>query len=226
MWPALLALTLAQPRVSPAAEREAKELARRSQLEFDLDHAAAALRDIERAYLLDPLPGFLFNLGQCHRKLGHWEQAETSYRNYLHYRPEAPNREIVLQLIEEVHRRRVQASAPAVVVVPVPAPRVTPPRPVAPIVWDQAPPKPHRSHALAWTLVGVGLAAAIVSAVGAAQVQQYQSTVNGVEDGTLTPEPSRSSVLSQQSAATTWRAVGFVTLGAAVACVPAVIFAW
>ena len=166
----LLTLALAASDLSPQAQQEAKELAHRSQLEYDLDHADAALRDIERAYFLDPLPGLLFNLGQCHRKLGHWEKAETAYRNYLRYKPEAPNRETVLQLIEEMHRnveqeqererdreqeRERQRRAEAVMVVPAPAPRpppppsaVTAPLPSPPVA---SPPPSERPKRSPWT---------------------------------------------------------------------------
>jgi len=250
-----------QPGVSPQAELEAKELARRSQREYDLEHPDEALRDIERAYLLDPRPGLLFNLGQCHRKLHHWEQAETAYRSYLHYRPDAPNREVVLELIEEMRQERLRAPPPVVIVplpAPVPVPRVAPspprakppprspappvakappptagpavPPPIPPNVWAEDLPRPHRSHAAAWTFVGVGAAAAIVAVVGAVEVSQYESTASDVGNEQANRQnpvtPSYSSVASLESQALTWRAVGFVALGVAIASIPAVILAW
>jgi tetratricopeptide (TPR) repeat protein len=154
---ALLALTLTAPgQVSADAAHEAQTLAHRSALEYDLGHAEDALRDIERAYLLDPLPGLLFNLAQCHRKLEHWKQAEEAYRNFLHHRPNAPNRETVLELIEEMKREQATAAIPELAAPrPLPAPlpprpeprsplppesMVAPPAPVAPVA--AAPPQP------------------------------------------------------------------------------------
>jgi len=139
--PLLLALALAAPssNVSPAAELEAKQLAHTSQLEFDLGHFEEALRDVERAYVLDPLPGLLFNLGQCHRQLKHWEQAEAAYRSYLHYRPNAPNRETVLKLIDEVQQARAVSEVPELGAVrPLPGETAAPPRPAAPPVESPA----------------------------------------------------------------------------------------
>ncbi len=110
---AFLALTLTAPgQVSADAARVAQMLAHRSALEYDLGHAEDALRDIEHAYLLDPLPGLLFNLGQCHRKLKHWEQAREAYQSYLRYRPNAPNRDRVEGLIEEMKREEAVAAVP------------------------------------------------------------------------------------------------------------------
>jgi tetratricopeptide (TPR) repeat protein len=219
--------------VSRHAEQEARELARRSQLEYDLDHAEAALRDIERAYLLDPLPALLFNLGQCHRKLGHWEPAETAYRNYLRYRPDASNRKLVLELLDQVHRERVRAQQAAAVRA-APAPlraSIAPPPPsaVPPRAWAEESPRPPRSHGLAWALVGVGAAAAIVATIGAVEVESYDSASATVATGELESRPGTttySALAGQESSAIAWRAVGFVALGAAIACVPAVIFSW
>ena len=127
-----LALTAPPEHVSADVEREAQELARLSAREFDLGHAEEALRDIEHAYLLDPLPGLLFNLGQCHRKLKHWEQAELAYRSYLHCRPNAPNRETVLKLIEEVEQARAVSEVPELGAVrPLPGETTAPPAPPA-----------------------------------------------------------------------------------------------
>ncbi len=108
---ALIALTL-MGQVSSDSAKEAADLAHRSELEYDLGHAEEALRDLERAYLLDPRPGLLFNLGQAHRMLKHWEQAATSYRSYLRRRPDAANREEVLQLIEEMMEQAAAAPEP------------------------------------------------------------------------------------------------------------------
>src|SRR5208282_37788 len=105
-------MLIAPGQVSADAAREAQMLAHRSALEYDLGHAEDALRDIEHAYLLDPLPGLLFNLGQCHRKLEHWKQAQEAYQGFLRYRPNAPNRETVLKLIEEMKRGQLAAAVP------------------------------------------------------------------------------------------------------------------
>ncbi len=258
---ALLALAFAAtPAVSPQAQQEARELVHRSQLEYDLDHAEEALRDIERAYFLDPLPGLLFNLGQCHRKLGHWEKAESAFRAYLRYKPDAPNRATVLELIDEMHRARAQeqqrvpAPSPVVVVpelvpsprAPRPVPRIAAPAPFAPrvaappprsppaeipVTWASEPPPAKRSHALAWTFLGVGVAAVAVAVAGAVQVSAYNAssasvTSNEVASPGASLSPGYSDLANQRTQALGWRTAGFVALGVAVAAVPAVLLAW
>jgi tetratricopeptide (TPR) repeat protein len=274
---AFLALALATPQaeVSPAAAQEAKELAHRSQLEYDVGSAEDALRDVKRAYLLDPLPGLLFNLGQCQRKLKHWEDAEIAFRNYLRYRPDAQNRETVLALIDEMQRERLKAAPPPLPVpartvaasppaspaklpaqaAPTPAPVAHAPAPAAPALsaagglgpaapapaktdlladaWGEEAPKPSKPHALAWIFVATGIAAAVVATIGAVDVAQYQSTSSNIAaaegtTGKLAPPnfPTYSNLVSQESQAMTWRAIGFVALGVACASIPAVILAW
>jgi tetratricopeptide (TPR) repeat protein len=188
----LLALQLAAPGgVAPEDAKKAMELARRSGLEYDLGHAEDALRDIEQAYLLDPAPGLLFNLGQCHKLLKHWEQAETAYRNYLHHRPNAPNRATVLQLIDEVHRAQLAAApvpaqppavqpapaAPPPTMISVPlvttAPAPAPPEAVAAQATEPAPAKPVRAGP--WVFVATAVVAAGVAVAGFWQMANYSS---------------------------------------------------
>jgi tetratricopeptide (TPR) repeat protein len=229
---------------------DATQLARRSQVDYDLGKFEEALEAIEHAYQLDPLPGFLFNLGQCHRKLGHWADAETAFHNYLLHQPNAPNRQTVLNLIQEMRYNARQeelagarAPRPPVATAPAPPAAATPPPPVPapPPAVEPAPPvpesvlaaeapKPGSSHALAWTFVGVGAVAATLATIAAIEVGQYQSTSSGLaasegsQAGLLTP--SFGNLSSQESTALTWRTVGFVALGVACASVPAVFLTW
>lgn len=99
MLAALLAVALG---VTPAGTREAKELTRRSLVEYDTGDFDRSLADATRAYELDPLPAFLFNMAQCHRALHHWEQAEFFYHRYLGHVPRAKNRKQVEALIAAV----------------------------------------------------------------------------------------------------------------------------
>ncbi len=112
MLAALLAVALG---VAPPAAREAKELTRRSLVEYDTGDFDRSLADATRAYELDPLPAFLFNIAQCHRALHHWEQAEFFYHRYLGHVPRAKNRKMVEGLITAVQIRQgktPEASAP------------------------------------------------------------------------------------------------------------------
>ncbi len=78
---------------------------RQGSIEYDLGHFDAARRIFEELYRDDPSPEILFNLGQCERKLGHWERAAFFYRGYLHARPAAGNRAATEAFIAEMERK-------------------------------------------------------------------------------------------------------------------------
>jgi len=49
-----------------------------------------------------PDPAYLFNIAQCHRKMGHDKEAADFYKSYLRAAPNAPNRPDVEKRIEEM----------------------------------------------------------------------------------------------------------------------------
>jgi len=112
-----------QPPTGPQSE-DAAALARRSVIEYDAGEFDKALADATRAYELDPHPEMLFNLGQCHRALGHWQQAEFFYRGFLRQRPDTEARPKVEKLIAKMVAKQQEAAPQAVpaepLVVPVP----------------------------------------------------------------------------------------------------------
>src|SRR3974390_1169709 len=115
----LLALAVA---ATPSATKEAERLFRQSNIEFNAGDFEKALRDATQAYELDPKPGFLYNLGQCHKALHHWERAEFFYRGYLREKPDASNRVAVEALIAQmVAKQKEEAAAAAGPAVPPPA---------------------------------------------------------------------------------------------------------
>jgi tetratricopeptide (TPR) repeat protein len=69
---------------------------------FNLAEYQEALVDFKEAYRLKPDAVFLYNIGQCHRKLGHVDDALTFYRNYLRLSSSAPNRAEVERRIHEL----------------------------------------------------------------------------------------------------------------------------
>ncbi len=72
---------------------------------FALGRFDEALVEYEAAFEARPLPGFLFNIGQCHRNLGDYEAAVFSYRKYLKLKPDAENREAVEELIADLEAK-------------------------------------------------------------------------------------------------------------------------
>lgn len=63
----LAALASSPPASTPAARAEA--LTRHAMTEFDGGEFDDALADVKRAYAIEPVPGLLYNLAQCHRAL-------------------------------------------------------------------------------------------------------------------------------------------------------------
>jgi tetratricopeptide (TPR) repeat protein len=123
-------VTLAQ-QDSKTAKAEAKAHFMSGQRHYNLNELPEALADFKDAYRIYPDPVFLFNLGQCERQLGHFEEAIRFYHNFLREQPKAPNRQEVLHKIDEMEaaiRTRPQepsqpppAPAPEAAAVPEPA---------------------------------------------------------------------------------------------------------
>jgi hypothetical protein len=61
-----------------------------------------ALTEFKEAYRLMPDVTFLYNIAQCHRKLGHIDEALTFYKTYRRRAPNAPNREEINRRITEL----------------------------------------------------------------------------------------------------------------------------
>ena len=60
---------------------------------YDLREYSKALDEYKAAYLAKPDPAFLFNIGQCYRRLGETSSALDFYRQYLKKTPaDDPNR--------------------------------------------------------------------------------------------------------------------------------------
>jgi hypothetical protein len=103
-----------------AATVEARALHAQGKAAYDADRFQEALTLFEGAFQRRPLPGFLFNIGQCLRKLGRHGEAARAFERYLEAQPDASNREDVEALIAE--ERAAAAPAP-----PPPSPPALPP---------------------------------------------------------------------------------------------------
>lgn len=71
---------------------------------YNLGRYKEALVEYEAAYLAIQDPPFLYDIAQCHRKLGNNKEALGFYRNYLRVSPNAPNRPEVQKRIAELER--------------------------------------------------------------------------------------------------------------------------
>ena len=104
------------PATDAARKAEAKKLAEDANRKYNLGQFDAALETYTKAYDTFPAAGLLFNLAQCHRSLKNHERAIFFYEGYLREKPNAPNRDVVEELLVEERgllTRRKEAEAEA-----------------------------------------------------------------------------------------------------------------
>ncbi|MFH1129748.1 MAG: tetratricopeptide repeat protein [Pseudomonadota bacterium] len=100
---------VAQPQQSPSDNKtEAKTHFEQGKVAFSRGQYEDALNEYTVAYRLLPLPGFLFNIGQCYRNLEQYEKAILSFQLYLQNVPQAANRNAVQQLVKELEDKLEQ----------------------------------------------------------------------------------------------------------------------
>jgi hypothetical protein len=96
-----------------------------AETKFNLGRFEEAAVDYQAAYEAEPLPAFLFNIGQCHRNLGNYERAQFYFRRYLGLDPRSPNRADAEHLIAEMDRlageRNMASPPPSLPALPAPA---------------------------------------------------------------------------------------------------------
>ncbi|MCU0696570.1 MAG: tetratricopeptide repeat protein [Myxococcaceae bacterium] len=193
----LLALpptALAQKKKVDPVEQQARGLFGEAQTAYDVGEFERALTLYSDAYKLKALPGFLFNIAQCHRQLGNYERAAFFYGRFIdNSSTTAPNVALARELLSDVSRRQAEKeaaekkaadrkaadeeaarrAADAPVAPPLtPAELSTLPPPPPPVVE----PEPVTKKAWFWVVVGVGVAAVAtgvtVGAVAASQPRE------------------------------------------------------
>ena len=87
--------------VTEAPVERAKALFAKGNEHYNLGEFVQALELYRHAYRAKPLPAFLFNIAQCHRKLGQHADAVTMYQSFLAGVPNAENQVLVESLIAE-----------------------------------------------------------------------------------------------------------------------------
>jgi tetratricopeptide (TPR) repeat protein len=88
------------------ATLEARALFDQGKRAYDSGQFKDALKLYSDAYRIRPLPGFLFNIGQCHRLLGNYQSAAFFFGRYLDAFPTAPNASVAKSLLVEAETRR------------------------------------------------------------------------------------------------------------------------
>ena len=160
--------TRAAPSRNGEAKRRAKALFDRAEKAYYLGRFREALALYSKAYEVVPLPGFLFNIGQCHRMLKQYEKAIFFYKGYLQA-SDASNRKMVMRLIQSLEQKLASAprrglaprarrqAAPARRARPDLVPRPAPRRPA---------PKPLVRRWWFWTALAGGAAVVLAAVLG------------------------------------------------------------
>lgn len=138
---------------------------------YNLQRFDTALNEFQAAYLERADPAFLFNIAQCQRQLDQPVAAAKSYRAYLAQQPDAPNRDEVLQRIDEMDKAaaeqkatRERAARSAAAATP---PVASTPKTASTPALVATPPPP-RSHAMRNAAIGLGAGGLVVLGLGGA----------------------------------------------------------
>jgi tetratricopeptide (TPR) repeat protein len=96
---------LAAPMTEGQRLRAARQHYEQAISHYNLDELEPALAEFREAYRFKPDPSLLFNIAQCHRKLGQREAAIDFYRKYVRASPDANNRAEAERWIAELKAR-------------------------------------------------------------------------------------------------------------------------
>jgi hypothetical protein len=102
----MLVVALAQLAAAgpSAAERAARHSFQNAESHFRAGRFAEALAEYQAGYDKAPLPGFLINIAQCHRRLGDLRKARATYHKFVMVAPDSPHVPEVRSLIAELDK--------------------------------------------------------------------------------------------------------------------------
>lgn len=133
-WMVLVAAPPAHAQIAPTEQstprERAAEMTHRAGTLYKAGRFDEALAAYLRAYDEFPMPELLFNMGQCHKNLGNDERAIFFFSNFLRDQPQAANRAVVEELIDEARERLRAAEARQVGSTMVVTSTAVPPEPV------------------------------------------------------------------------------------------------
>lgn len=103
---ALPALAGEKPKKVDPEELQARALFKDGQKAYDVGEFERALGLYTEAYKVKPLPGFLFNIAQCHRQLTNFKEAAFFFGRFIdNSKPEAANVELARELMADMQRQ-------------------------------------------------------------------------------------------------------------------------
>ena len=156
---AILCSALSLPALAaPDAKSVAKAHYEAATRLYDVHEYGEALKEYKVGYLARPDPSFLFNIGQCYKRLGQSEQAREFFREYLRKSaPDDPNRALAEARIRELDTREAVGTVPPPVSGAASPPTLTTPKagsgdsPATGAAFEKAP-------ALPWSAAGANTA--------------------------------------------------------------------
>ncbi len=106
----VLWVMLAVPSVhAQNAAARSRAIYEQAQQTYDRGEIEKALALFLKAYEVTPLPGFLFNIAQCHRQLRNYERSSFYFKRYLALARNTANATVVRDLIVEVDGKQAEA---------------------------------------------------------------------------------------------------------------------
>ena len=99
---------------------------------FEARRYAAALKEFEAGYAIDPRPGFLLNMGHASRRMGDLRRARDYYLKFLESDPPASERRTTIALVVDIDRQLAAAPRSGTHASVTPEPATVAPPPVAP----------------------------------------------------------------------------------------------
>ena len=185
-------LILALPAIAVAKTSEQKKKAKAKQHAqnaaqlFEAKSYELALVEFKKAYDLFPVPGLLFNMGQCNLFLGDHATAIEQFEKFLSLKPDTPYRKDVERLIAEAQgeieeQRRAEEEEREKELArqrPPPPPPIEPP----PAIVEPPPPAPEEESSPVytswwfWTIIG-GVAVAGGTAIAVVATRDDSTTV-------------------------------------------------
>ena len=112
------------------ATRSAKRHFERGEKLFALGKFDEALDEYQKAFDAKPIPDFLYNIAQCYRNLGDYDQAIFSFKKFLKLEPDAPNRDSVERTIEQLEDKKQREGGQKFVGTKVPPPKPSEGKPI------------------------------------------------------------------------------------------------
>jgi hypothetical protein len=87
-----------------ASQRKARQHFHQGEAYYTAGKYPEALVEYQAGYDVAPLPGFLFNIAQCQRRMGDLQRARASYGKFVLVAPDSPLAPEVQGLIQELDR--------------------------------------------------------------------------------------------------------------------------